>query len=251
MIGSVNPLIAKLDQACSLTGAARLRLEAATAHPSSLPAHHDFIRQGEICADLHVVMEGFACRYRIMHGGRRSILGWLMPGDMLDLHLIPHAADCAAATVGPCMVARISRHVLDELIASDQNLAEAIAWARLGEEAILRQWLANMGQGPASRQFAHLVCETFTRLRMVRRVNGPSFAFPFTQEELGDTLGLSSVHVNRVLQQLREEGLVTLYGRMLTIRDLARLERYAEFDPAYLQLASERRLIMDERKEAG
>jgi CRP-like cAMP-binding protein len=230
-----NALIARLDHLQPLTSSARLKLEA-TQSPSSLPPHHELLREGQIHDDVHIVIEGFACRYKMMRAGARAIVAWLLPGDFCSLALIPHASDYAVATVSACVIARMPRTTLAELSAGNESVARALCWARLADEAIQRQWLANMGRGPAVRQFAHLVCETFARLRIVGCVMGESFNFPFTQEELGDTLGLTSVHVNRVLQQLREEGLLTLHRRMLTIRDLARLERFAEFDPAYLQL---------------
>ena len=89
-----------------------------------------------------------------------------------------------------------------------------------------------MGRRPADRQMAHLFCELFVRLDSVGLTNGTSFDFPLTQEELGDTLGVSTVHVNRMLQQLREDGLITLKGKTLTILDLERLKEFADFDPS-------------------
>jgi hypothetical protein len=97
--------------------------------------------------------------------------------------------------------------------------------------------------GPARRdkQMAHLFCELFTRLQTVGLTDGNSFDFPLTQEELGDTLGVSTVHVNRMLQQIRDEGLIVLKGKALTIPDLGRLSQFADFDPNYLHLKNSRR----------
>ncbi len=162
----------------------------------------------------------------------------LVPGDLCDLHAaILGAMDHGIATLSPCTVAAIPRATVEDLTTNHPRINRALWWSTLVDEATLREWLVNMGQRPADRQLAHLLCELRVRLDTVGLVaEGGSYELPLTQEELADVLGLSPVHVNRVLQQLRGDGLIATRGKTLTIRDVARLEAFAGFDPNYLHL---------------
>jgi CRP-like cAMP-binding protein len=115
-------------------------------------------------------------------------------------------------------------------------IARALWWAALVDEATLREWLVNIGRRAAAERIAHLLCELLLRLRAVGLANGDSYALPITQIELGDTVGVSSVHVNRSLQVLREAGLITLKGGQLVILDATRLQEFSGFNPNYLHL---------------
>ncbi|WP_238291148.1 Crp/Fnr family transcriptional regulator, partial [Methylobacterium longum] len=108
--------------------------------------------------------------------------------------------------------------------------------ATLVDEATLREWLVNVGRRSAEERIAHLMCELLLRLRAVGRTAGDGYALPITQEDLADTTGLTSVHVNRTLGSLKQRGLIALSGRQLRILDLAGLETLAEFKPNYLHL---------------
>ncbi len=231
-----DPVISKLECGSPLGLADRATLEAITASTVHVPAHQDIVRENEIAARAHLLLEGFACRYKILRGGRRAILACLLPGDLCDAHDAFVAMDHSVATITPCVIAIMTWAAVEDLMTNHPRISRALSWARTVDESILREWLANMGQRPADRQLAHLICELFARLRIIDRVSGSGFNFPFTQEELGDMLGISSVHVNRVLQQLREDGLIALHGRVLTILDPARLEQFAEFNRNYLHI---------------
>ena len=114
-------------------------------------------------------------------------------------------------------------------------------WSTLVDEAILREWVGNIGRRTASQRIAHLLCELLVRLKAVGLAEDDVYEFPLTQAELADAAGLSTVHVNRTLQELRAAGLITLKSRLLTIRDVERLKALAGFDPAYLHLAPDRK----------
>ena len=118
------------------------------------------------------------------------------------------------------------------------RIGSALLWGTLVDEAILREWLVNVGSRSAVERLAHLFCELLVRLRAVDRTEGDSFELPVTQAELGDTTGLSNVHVNRSLQELRRQGLIELKGRRLTILNLPRLRAVAEFRSNYLHLGN-------------
>ncbi len=100
----------------------------------------------------------------------------------------------------------------------------------------MREWLVTMGRRPADRHVAHILCEVLVRLQAVGFATGNSYELPITQIDLGDTAGLSNVHINRVLQDLRGQGLIVSKGKSLSIPDVERLKAFAEFNPNYLHL---------------
>jgi CRP-like cAMP-binding protein len=233
----MNPLIAKLARGGLLDTDDRARLEEACAKRWSVAARDDIIREGDAPADVNLIMEGFAFRYKLMPGGRRSIMAILIPGDFCDLDVaILKQMDHNIGTFTACSLVEIPRATVRELTDNHPNIARVLRWATLVDEATLREWLANMGQRAADRQLAHFLCELRLRLEMVGMADRHGMHLPLTQEELGDTLGISTVHVNRVLQQLKDQGLLRMHVRNVMIPDLARLESFAEFNPDYLHL---------------
>jgi CRP-like cAMP-binding protein len=236
-----NPFIAKLEHGAALSDEDRQALEKAVGTIRHVGARKDLIEEGDRPESVHVIVEGFACRYKVLPDGQRQIMAWLVPGDLCDLHItILGQMDHAIGTLAPCKIAYISQDRIEELTSRHPAINRALWWATLVDEGTLREWLVNMGRRSVDKQLAHLFCELFVRLESVGLTNGHGFDFPLTQEELGDTLGVSTVHVNRMLQQLREDGLITLKGKTLTILDLERLKEFADFDPNYLHLSNSR-----------
>jgi CRP-like cAMP-binding protein len=142
--------------------------------------------------------------------------------------------DHSIGTLTPVVYSEIERERFDELTASDQTLAEALwCWA-LADNSIQREWVLNIGRRVALERVAHLLCEIVERLRPVGLWDGKSCAFPITQMDLADATGLSVVHLNRTLQELRASGLIILRERLLTIHDLDALKNTGLFDPNYL-----------------
>jgi CRP-like cAMP-binding protein len=242
-----NPFLLKLQHGAELTDADRAALEKAASDVRQVKAHEDLIREGDKPDHVHVVLEGFAFRYKILPDGQRQIMAYLVPGDLCDLHVsILGEMDHAIGTITPCKVAYIPRREIEELTEKHPRINRALWWATLVDKGTLREWLVSMGRREADKQMAHIFCELLVRLQTVGLATEDSFELPMTQEELGDTLGLSTVHVNRVLQQLRGDGLITLKGKHLAIHDVERLKEYAEFDPNYLHL---RKRPSQERRE--
>lgn len=232
-----NILIRKLSHGAELTGDDRGRLEDLVGRSRRVEARSDVISDGDIPGDVHLILEGFACRYKIMPDGRRSIMAYLVPGDFCDLHVaILGSMDHSIGTMTACTLVEIPRATIEELSAKHPQIMRAMWWATLVDEATLRHWLVNIGRRPADQRLAHLLCEFYVRLNAVGVAGDRSYQLPLTQEDIADTLGISTVHVNRVLQRLRAKGLVTLQSRALTIPDYGRLEAFADFDPAYLHL---------------
>lgn len=232
-----SPLIRKLDYSGFLTDADRETLSAVPTRSRRVQRQKDLIREGDRPENVLLVLEGFACRYKLMPGGRRHIMALLVPGDFCDLHVgLLGQMDHGISTLSACTIAEIPRLTVDDLTDNHRRITRALWWATLADEATLREWLANMGQRDANRQAAHLFCELLLRLQAVGLATDNAYDFPITQTDLGDVLGISGVHVNRILQELRGEGLLKLKNKRLEIPDIDRLKAYCGFNPNYLHL---------------
>ena len=231
-----HPVVEKLKRGARLSAEDEQALIAACIDVRDVPAHTDLIQEGDHSDTVHAVLEGFACRYKLLPDGGRQIMAWLVPGDFCDLHVaLLGEMDHGIATLSASKIAFISRQQVADLTAR-ASLSRALWWATLVDEGVLREWLVNMGRRPADKQIAHLFCELLMRLRTVGLADADTVDLPLTQVELADTVGLSSVHVNRVTQQLRDLGLISWRGHTLKVVDLAGLEAFAGFDGNYLHL---------------
>jgi CRP-like cAMP-binding protein len=180
-------------------------------------------------------MEGFACRYKLRPNGARQITDYLLPGDHCNLDTLPGEKLGSLIALTPTKVARISFDALSSAQRDYPGIARAFRKAAVVEGAILREGLMNMGRRSADERLAHFFCELYARMHAVGLVQRHSFRVPLTQFDLGDTLGLSYVHVNRTLQSLRQQGLFTLSSKTLTILNPEGLKQLAGFDPSYLR----------------
>lgn len=231
-----------------LTAAGQIRLKQIMGHRKHLRPREDLTRQGDTPRDAHFVLEGILCRYKLC-GEKRAVLTFLLPGDFCGPHpdfdgVMDHSIGCLT----PATVAEVPHHLLQECLCDAPDLTKAISALFLSEIRIQRQWLANMCLA-ADRRMAHLLCELRSRLAQVGLANEHGFSLPLTQQELGEALGISTVHANRVIQHLKDLGLVRIMERRVMIADLAKLEQYAEFDNGYLALwpqlpATEQRLAI-------
>jgi len=235
--GAPNPLLLKLDRMDGLEPADYRQLS--FGEPRLVLPRRDIVTEGERVSHPLLLLAGLACRYKMMHEGRRAIIGFLVPGDFITpiTPITPWSpeeqrVDFGACALSPC---EIVEHLSPQSSGAAPHLARALSRCTLEDGAIQRMWLANIGQ-PADKRLAHLLCELRGRLAMVGMADENSFPLMMTQQDLADALGLSSVHVNRVMQYLREEGLIRIASRNVYIPDPARLEKFAGFDPAYLHL---------------
>ena len=135
-----------------------------------------------------------------------------------------------------CEVARVSPNEIDTLLSQSPGIERACRWATLVDEAFLREWLVNIGRRSSEQQLAHLFCELYVRLRAVGLTDDEPFRMPFTQNTLGNLLGISAVHVQRTMRSLREADLITLQDRHIRLVDYRALAELGEIDPCYLQL---------------
>ena len=244
-----NSWARKLDHFARLSDDDRRHLNGLIIRQVAVDADTDIISDGAVTNAVHVMIEGYACRYKLLPDGRRQIMAYLLPGDICDLHIfILKRMDHAIGALSPCRIVRVPREEILGMLETRPALARALWWATLQDEAILRGWLINMGRRDAYARIAHILCELYLRLRVVGLTNSRAFDLPVTQTELADTLGLTPVSVNRALQRLRHAGLIVLKGRALTLINLQGLADAAEFDPSYLHLNE---AIVEEGVDAG
>jgi CRP-like cAMP-binding protein len=230
----INPLLEKLGT--SVNEEERELLVRLTRKSVPVEARQEVVRDREGAPALHVLMAGMACRYKMMPGGRRAITGYVLPGDLCDLTraLTGNSGHCVVTLV-PSIVAEIAPSAVTDLMTRPGILRAMLQFA-VAEKACLREWLANMGQELSEKRLAHLLCEFHHRFAAAGLARHGEFQLPLTQEELGESLGISAVHVNRVMQKLKNEDLIRARGRVMLIPDVGRLEHFAEFDPGYLQV---------------
>jgi CRP-like cAMP-binding protein len=232
-----NPLLRKLANFTELSAEEKSAVDACCGDVRYFAAGEDVISQGDRTGGVKLLLEGFACRYKVLEDGRRQVVAYFVPGDLCDLRVfILKRMDHSIGAVCASKVATISQENVLRLTHNYPSLTRALWWSTLVEEAIAREWIVNVGQRNALERMAHLFCELLYRFRAVGLNDGMSCTLPLTQVELAETLGLSSVHVNRTLQALRKRKLITLENGTLTIDNLDELKELSFFDPDYLHL---------------
>lgn len=231
----VNALVRKLENFIRLSPEERQALERLAQPTRRLGAREDVIRDGDRPRHVNVVLEGWACRYKQLEDGRRQVISIFLPGDLCDPHVfVLRNTDHSLGTLTSVVLAEIPETAIRDLTQQFPRLQEALWWEMLVSSAIQREWTVSLGQRLATERLGHLFCELFMRLRAVRLTSESSCEFPITQADLGDAMGLSTVHINRTLKELRAAGLIRLRGRQLTIPDFAALQAASLFDPSYL-----------------
>lgn len=232
-----NPLLRKLANFTELSAEEKSAVDECCGDVRYFAAGEDVISQGDRTGGVKLLLEGFACRYKVLEDGRRQVVAYFVPGDLCDLRVfILKRMDHSIGAVCASKVATLSPENVLRLTHNYPSLTRALWWSTLVEEAIAREWIVNVGQRNALERMAHLFCELLYRFRAVGLNDGMSCTLPLTQVELAETLGLSSVHVNRTLQALRKRKLITLENGTLTIDNLDELKELSFFDPDYLHL---------------
>lgn len=197
----------------------------------------DVVTEGEVPRFVQIVLEGWGCRYRQMPDGRRQMLSLLLPGDLFDPYPLAVArTDHAVGSITAMTVAEVMPDAWAALSRDNRTIARALWWNNHIAMGTQREWIASLGLRSARERIALLFCEVHFRLRMSGRCVGNACEFPLTQADLAEAAGLTPVHVNRMVQDLRRDGLIAWSGRTLTILDLDALCGVASFTPAYLHL---------------
>ena len=231
--------MAKLSQFAPLSDQDVRLLETLCLREERFRAGANIAIDGETPRSAFVLTRGMACRFRLMPDGRRQILTILIPGDFSDLHgFLLKAMDHSVAAIGPTRIAAIGREAVIDIIANHPRIGAALWWSAMQEEAMLRERIVALGRRSARGRVAYILCELVWRQRAVGMGEDHAVRLPFTQTDLADMLGLTSVHTNRVLQGFRRDELITLAQRRLTLHDLERLQAISGLTKDYLQLNS-------------
>ncbi len=235
---TLSMLIRKLESIATLSDEERRAIQHLPVRTHNLDARQDIVRDGDQPTHCCLIVDGWTCRYKQLNGGRRQILSFHIPGDILDLQSlhIP-TMDHSVTTLTRAVVGFIPHESLWELMARFPNIAAAFWRDMLIDAGISREWLISMGRRSALKHVAHLFCELYLKLQAVGLAINFQCKLPLIQTDLADALGLTPVHVNRVLREIRGRDLITLRSQMLVIKKWDELVRVSEFDPAYLQLA--------------
>lgn len=205
-------------------------------------ARRDLISEGDKPRHVHLVLDGWACRYKTLPDGKRQIVSLFVPGDFCDVNVyILKEMDHSIAAITRLKVAMITPDEMNVLTTDRPRITQALWWHELVTAAVQREWTVNLGQRSAYARLAHLLIELYLRLQTVGRASHGRCDFPLTQNDLADATGLTAVHVNRTLQELRRDGLIELERRQLRILDLERMMDVAMFNANYLHLDHEGR----------
>ena len=198
-------------------------------------AGHEMIHEGQKNASAFILADGWACSYKILPDGDRQIVDFQIPGDFLGLRsILFRTSDHSIEAVTPIEASEVLGSDILDAFSHAPRLATAVLWAASRDEAMVVEHLVNLGRRSAEERVAHLLLELGARLNLVGMGDKTGFDCPLTQYHLADALGLSAVHVNRVLRHLREEGLVTFQKGRVGFDNFDRLRDLARFDTAYL-----------------
>ena len=198
-------------------------------------AGRTIVSDGERPTDCCLVIEGFCVRAKTILDGQRQILSIHIPGEIPDLQSLHlHRMDHDLIAVAPSTLGFISHTSMRALTRTNPNIAEVLWRDTLIDSAIFREWIVNVGQRPAASRLAHTVVELRRRLAVIGREAGDTFEMPLTQEQISEALGITPVHANRIIRQLRDDGIVDINRGRVTVLDEAKLAELAQFDDRYL-----------------
>jgi CRP-like cAMP-binding protein len=234
-----NPMIRKLESIFTLTDDERHALQTLPMQVVAIKTDQAIVREGDSPSRACLILSGFAATYKMTRDGPRQIVSFNLPGDIPDLQSLHlNVIDNGISTISPCSVGFITHDDLRNICERYPRITAAFWRETLIDGAIFREWVLNVGRREAYTRLAHVFCELLARLRAVGLVEDHACDLPITQGEFADAIGVSTVHVNRVLQQLRADGLIELKGDRLTVYDWDKLKEAGEFDPTYLHLES-------------
>ena len=235
-------MASKLEAYARLSPDDRAALAAASRNFRFVEARRDLIAEGDRPRFVHLVLAGWGSRYKSLPDGKRQIVGIFVPGDFCDVNVfILKQMDHSIGAITRLKVAMITPEDMIALTAGRPRLAQALSWHELVSVAIQREWTVNLGQRSAYERIAHLLVELYLRLALVGLAHDGQCDFPLTQTDLAEASGLTAVHINRTLQELRRNGLIELERKQLRILDLDGIKDAAMFNPNYLHFDHEGR----------
>ena len=235
MITQQSPFARKLGAFVALSGKELTVLDRLHARRRSFIAGLDMVHQGQVNHSAFIHASGWVCSYKLLSGGTRQIVDFQIPGDFLGLRsVLFRTADHNIEPLTRVEASEVLASDLRETFSETPRLATAVLWAASRDEAMVVEHLVGIGRRDAKERTAHFLLELGARLKLVGLGTTLGYSCPLSQNMLADSMGLSAVHVNRVLRELREDGLVTFQNGKVTIHDLDRLVTLADFDKTYL-----------------
>jgi CRP-like cAMP-binding protein len=236
---AIQWLIRKLERLADLQDEDRIEIAGLMLRLEEVPAGRHLIREGQRPDECCLLVSGFACRHKVTADGARQIVSFHLRGDLLDIqHLLLDRADHSVQTISAGVVAWVPKQQLVRLAWTRPAIGQALWRDSLIDASIFREWVLNVGRRDGRSRIAHMLCEFATRCEAAGLGDANCFELPMTQEQIGDATGLTSVHVNRMLKVLRDEGAIARSGRQVRITDWERLRAIADFDPDYLHAAA-------------
>ncbi len=230
-----TPLVRKLDAFIVLSEAELSVLESLHKRRRSFVAGPDLVHQGQTDQAAYILIAGCACSYKLLEDGQRQIIDFQIPGDFLGLRsVVLHLSDHSIEPITDIEVTEVDISDLMEVFSDTPRLAKAVFWAASRDEAMVVEHLINIGRREAEVRVALFLLELGARLTLVGLGSKAGYACPLTQYLMADALGLSSVHVNRVLRKLREAGMVTFRDGYVAFDDYDRTVEFADFETTYL-----------------
>lgn len=200
--------------------------------------HRTLVTDGDIISHCWLILSGYCVRYKIVGDGGRQILSIHMVGDLVDLqNALLGVADHGIQTLTRCEMARIPIEAIRQLTSAQPKIKDALWYDTLVDGSIHREWVANVGRRTGKTRVAHLLCEFALKLEAIHPGDQLNYELPMTQEQLADATGMTSVHVNRVLQSLAKDGLIErVTSKSVLIGDWKKLAAAGDFDRSYLHL---------------
>ena len=237
-----NPLAQRLNMFVTLGAEEREAVAAMCITRRRVRANETLVREGSRPDRICLILSGVAFRYRHLANGRRQIFGYLLPGDLCDTQfVILNECDHNIGLLSDSEIAVISLSTMMSTMVNHPRIERALLMMSLVDAAMMREWLLNVGQRDACQKLAHFFCELSARYHALGlHDEDQGFTIPLTQNELADTMGLTVVHVNRILQRFRREGLLNWSRRHFDILNPSQLAQLAGFDANYLRLREER-----------
>ena len=203
-------------------------------------ARHDIVREGDRPSQCCFLLTGWACRYKLLDEGRRQITAFHVAGDALDLQsLYLSVMDHGVASLTTATLAFIPHDAVCAVVDRFPGLARAFRCDALIDAAIFQEWVANIGRRSAFQRLSHLLCEMYTKQEAVGLAQDHRCDLPVTQVDLADATGLTDVHVNRTLKEMKNKDLITTMGRGVSINNWQGLTTAAGFDPTYLHIRAQ------------
>ena len=233
----IDKLIATIQKRHAFADAEADLLRAKMTEAVSFRQGETIVPEGRPVTYSSLLVEGLSCRSKYTTDGSRQIMEFNIAGDFVDLHSYPlEVLEHSITALTDCRIVKLQHEDISSIMETSPRLGRILWFSTMVDSSIHREWLVCLGTKAGASRVAHLFCEMLYRMQVVGLTRGDSYSFPVTQSELAQALGFTSIHVNRILRELRDAGLATFRSKTVEIHNLAGLEELADFNPAYLYL---------------